>query len=1192
MLVKDFKDIIRPLGIDGYINFLEYYESTECDKQRFYEVYSCFALEELYPSAKVYDLNYPKRIPSTDVKRHNLSHILQGQSTRGGDILVVDTHFSILFDCKTKENIKKSIDRDSVSGKWSAWKGLNRTAKRKGVPGIEKFGIISDTLTDLTINTKKDMPDASLLNRDNILNEKLYKAIYKKCINEEVISGDEVDYRPNNSWTDTAKEYVKSLGKLVGVTNFVELSIQKLKADVIQYHKDHPDALLKIINLWPAGAGKTTFWILCWIHIFYDKSAKNVLNMVVCHNTTVLNNNIMRLVEHIHTMPANEQPEILVVTDKKMHGSSDAEDYMIRNYTKQMTFGKDFIKYLRQKRNHQVFIFTLIHNYSKLENVLAQENKTVEFTFLDELHHYIQPIVVDDDTGHILENWSAPVENKRGVLKNILGASANKKEIEDLTGYTMPGHKAVDMEVGPLNTWQIAVTHISEIMARDFGWKRQAVLKIKPFSADCFKNKKLIKQLGKGKNPKVKLKGFIEAVPVYWLTNADAWLVWKLENPGKYHTLATCNSLKNCILYAKFLQFYIDEMLMEYVAEMKGINGNSEIVKRIKNLHIEVVETETYNTASYLKSVEAVPLQQGGEFEDSVILHCKLLGEGWSPKGGWVDSTQFIDPAHSKMKIYQFMERASRVTEDANSESNHLIFAHWDGTDNRVHNLFKFVKNVCEELEIAVDPIGEKEVFDVIGSTIGGGGGGKKPKNTVFFVEDANVLQSNFKTFYRDGKYVPNYNIYVEYLEMLEAGYTKYLNDEYAMFNALSPFGDLINRDIKDEIYKKYKPNFATRDRMDILLGLVKNGKYVSSLISKSLDIEEIITASCENLTNVNKPLILSAINNTSDFMIDNILDFVTTKPDTFESFYNKNLWDNLEEIVPISCDITKSMTNPYNIYYKQILKNRLGWYDIEVTVPKKLQECNTSTAKQINDILKNEADSLINTEANFFNWKSLILNTFDTDIPAKKLGQVINRVTDHKGISLYFDKKIMLKNKNKVKQILFKTADEVTEVSEWSKKYSEAILNSTVSNSFATSQFFTKIKRLHRYLDFTDSEIKLLEEKNKEIISKSSSKRVNNNLANGMVSGFAIRNKRIRSGELTPGYKNKGIPVHIKDTLNGVKVNKEFANKHRAAEYLKSIGYVSEKQKKPISHATVERRCKANYPGWTLLYDKRTDSR
>ena len=115
-------------------------------------------------------------------------------------------------------------------------------------------------------------------------------------------------------------------------------------------------------------------------------------------------------------------------------------------------------------------------------------------------------------------------------------------------------------------------------------------------------------------------------------------------------------------------------------------------VKRIKRLHICVAESDSYDTAKYLREVEAVPFQQGGEFEDSVILHCKLLGEGWSPKGGWVDSTQFIDPAHSKLKIYQFLERASRVTEDALQEDNHLIFAHWDGTDNRIHNLFKFVK--------------------------------------------------------------------------------------------------------------------------------------------------------------------------------------------------------------------------------------------------------------------------------------------------------------------------------------------------------------------------------------------------------------------------------------------------------------------------------------------------------------------
>jgi hypothetical protein len=994
MLVKDFKDIVRPFGPDGYINFLEYYESPECDKQRFYEVYSCFALEELYPSAKVYDLNYQDRIPATVIKRHNLSHVLQGQSTRGGDILVVDTHFSILFDCKTKQNTKKSISRDAVSGKWSAWQGLNRTAKAKGVPGIEKFGIISDTLTDLTINTRKDMPDASLLNRDNILNEKLYKAIYKKCINEEVISGDAVDYRPNKPWTDTSKEYVKSLGKLVDTTNFVELAIQKLKADVQQYHKENPDALLKIINLWPAGAGKTTFWILCWLHIFYDKKQKNVYNMVVCHNTTVLNNNIMRLVEHIHTMSPKDQPEIWVISDKKMSGSSDAEDYMIRNYTKQKSFGIDLLKDLRQKRNHQVFIFSLIHNYIKVENVLAEENITINFTFLDELHHYIQPIVVDDKTGHILENWSAPVENKRGVLKNILGASANKKEIEDLTGYTMPGHKAVDMEVGPLNTWQIAVTHISEIMARDFGWKRQAVLKIKPFSADCFKNKKLIKELGKGKNPKVKLKGFTDAVPVYWLTNADAWLVWKLENPGKHHTLATCNSLKNCIVYAKFLQFYIDQMLMEYVAEMKGINGNSEIVKRIKNLHIEVVETETYNTASYLKSVEAVPLQQ----QDSVILHCKLLGEGWSPKGGWVDSTQFIDPAHSKMKIYQFMERGARVTEDANSESNHLIFAHWDGTDNRVHNLFKFVKSVCEELEIAVDPIGEKEVFDVIGSTISAGGGTKKKSNTVFYVEDADVLQDNFKTFYQDGKYVPNYDIYVEYLNTRIQAYTENAKDEYLMFTANS-LRDEIDRTIRKELYKKYKDSFLNKAQLDVHCRKLRIGTYVTSLISLAIDSDDVVEIARANFVKQNYNTLKTMLDEEIQFNIDNIDIMLSREP----SGFTKLLFDRIIRTMTVECPIqSNSLPNDWKsakgLSIGKLI-TRFDWYGLDASQihTEEHNKLNAERLARFENLLEENILTYFTEEANFYTHGDALKEEFNLSHWNKKMEIYTNRLTKWK---------------------------------------------------------------------------------------------------------------------------------------------------------------------------------------------------
>ena len=79
MLIAEFKDIVRSYGPDGFIDFIEYYESPKGNKQRLYEVYCTLGLQSIFPSAKIYDLNFPKRIPSSVVKKHNLNHITQGQ---------------------------------------------------------------------------------------------------------------------------------------------------------------------------------------------------------------------------------------------------------------------------------------------------------------------------------------------------------------------------------------------------------------------------------------------------------------------------------------------------------------------------------------------------------------------------------------------------------------------------------------------------------------------------------------------------------------------------------------------------------------------------------------------------------------------------------------------------------------------------------------------------------------------------------------------------------------------------------------------------------------------------------------------------------------------------------------------------------------------------------------------------------
>ena len=180
-------DAIKKFGYHGYIDYLEWYESNE-NKDVLLEQHGKLVLEALYPNAVVYDLNHIEWIPAVIVHKYKLDYIDQGQGTRGGDLLVVDTHQTIILDAKSKQNKNKSVDGNVIARKYTTYTKLKQIAPTP----IDKFGIITDSIKDLTIGTKKDMDVDVYLDRHAIFNKALYRKIVKRINKKE----QETEYTP------------------------------------------------------------------------------------------------------------------------------------------------------------------------------------------------------------------------------------------------------------------------------------------------------------------------------------------------------------------------------------------------------------------------------------------------------------------------------------------------------------------------------------------------------------------------------------------------------------------------------------------------------------------------------------------------------------------------------------------------------------------------------------------------------------------------------------------------------------------------------------------------------------------------------------------------------------------------------------------------------------------------------------
>jgi len=212
--------------------------------------------------------------------------------------------------------------------------------------------------------------------------------------------------------------------------------------------------------------------------------------------------------------------------------------------------------------------------------------------------------------------------------------------------------------------------------------------------------------------------------------------------------------------------------------------------------------------------VSAIP----DTFEDSFIIHCRLLGEGWDPENGWIDSNMFISPTHSEIRIYQDVNRGSRIG-DGSKSINYVVQFFLKDEENHFNDMFARVKSVGEALEVGVDEITEQVIFKQIRNIPKGKKMSRQAGTDVLSYYDevgADFFANSFNTYIKEGRYhkfggIVN-DIIVSWIKM-DQDRRGYL-----------PTWKIINQ-MKKDIKKQYK-DFFSNYKSDVVLNQIVKGEH------------------------------------------------------------------------------------------------------------------------------------------------------------------------------------------------------------------------------------------------------------------------------------------------------------------------------------------------------------------------------
>jgi hypothetical protein len=581
---------------------------------------------------------------------------------------------------------------------------------------------------------------------------------------------------------------------------------------------------LRVLQHWPAASGKGSFPRLAYDQIFepmWDYKKGSPINLVISPLLVVLKGNLQKQIEHDLALGNNSVHIVFTGADVRNAAANTEELQALRALTKILDNKRDLVDFIQTVNNQTIWIHTTPHNYLNLAGLMKQMKKQFFFAHIDEVHHLIQPN---------FSSWTAPLNDRACKIQVRLMSSANKRRAH--------GPGAVYSMDDP-NFADLHVKELSEKTAVSLGYKRQSVLINYVYEPDVF-NAKWIERIDEGSQPLIKLKGTNIVAPLAWFMNADALVRFRVEYSHYNHTKLTLNRIEDCVKFAEFLKAALPKLVDEYCG-----NTNDPVRNRLLKSKIIVADTAEYASVKLVKQINAIP----HKYKDSFVIHCKLLGEGWDPENGWIDSNMFVDPTHSEVRIYQDVNRGSRIG-DGSRKINYIIMTHLKHETNNFNAMYERIAYVGEVLEIGNDDITDQVFFkDVkalpkgkkmvrqVGSTI----------PTYYDEVEAAMFGKGFANYIKHGLYhgfgglldsiVWDYQKEFEARQLFwKFGVNDFARDQYLMFELMLKYKEFFDQYAKGGRQKKFEDIVQGRDFRisdNTLIQIVKWNDRMTALKNK-----------------------------------------------------------------------------------------------------------------------------------------------------------------------------------------------------------------------------------------------------------------------------------------------------------------------------------------------------------------------
>lgn len=699
-------------------------------------------------------------VPAYIAQKYNFANLLKGKRSMGGDVINIYQNRAVAYESKWLDD-KESINFKLVANKQKV---------------IDKTGIDQLIFTTNAIRTSDAVTEwigeASFMFQEEWITKEVY---------------------------DTVKAYIKNQVKktykpMTPRDQFFRDALSELKADFDSKFNKVPTSkiLTRIFQHWPAASGKGSFPRLAYDMIFepvWDYKKGYPINLVVNPTLTVLKGNLVKQIEHDLAL-GNDSIHIIYAGDVTKAAKDTEELQTIRSLAKVFTNKVEFVKFLKQTTNQTVWIHTTVHSYDKLAVVVKGQKKSFYFGHIDEVHHMIQPDY---------SSWTAPLNDSACNIQIRLMSSANKRKARGTgASYSMDDPAFCDIQVKELD----------EKTAVKLGYKRQSKMANYLYNSNTFPTE-WIEMLEGGAQPLVKLKGTKFVVPMGWFIAADAILRFRVEHQERQHTKFTLNSIENCQNFADFFNAVRLKMLKELS------KSNQPIYRRLLKAPVIVADTKSNSTIKILKEVSAVP----DIYDDSFIVHCRLLGEGWDPANGWIDSSMFVDPSASEIRIYQDVNRGSRIG-NGSKKTNWVVQAHLVDDEKLQYNkMYETIRSVCQALEIGDDDITELVSFKEFKSIPKG----KKTNRQVgsdklsYYDEvDADFFAKAFSVYIKEG----GYHKFGETVNQILRDYIRLDKEKFGYLSIQNNVHmDVIN------LHLEYFSNYS-KGQAGVHLGRIKKGEH------------------------------------------------------------------------------------------------------------------------------------------------------------------------------------------------------------------------------------------------------------------------------------------------------------------------------------------------------------------------------